>query len=432
MAGGNYGWSVREGAHCHPAGTSCSSANLVDPYFEYGHAVGSCAIGGPVYRGSKMPDLVGTVLGADCSSGLVYSIGTDATTGAPVFKQINELGPAEFFVGFGEDLDHEVYLITYDSRVLAVDRLPSTPTTTFPDKLSKTGCFESSNPKKPVPAMIPYAPTAPFWSDGAEKDRYFSIPDGTKVGIGADGDFDFPKGSVLAKSFRVDGRLVETRLFVRHDDGDWGGYSYEWDDAQTDATLLPANKTRPLTGGKSWYYPSRGECFSCHTQAAGRSLGLETAQLDADFVYARTNRISNQLATLDKIGILGAPVPAPTAVPRLVPPFGTAPADARARSYLHTNCAGCHRPQGPGRSMDLRFSRSLAETGSCNAVPNAGDLGIVGARLVAPGNPAQSLVSHRMRRPGSGRMPNVATRLVDTQGADLVDGYIRSLTSCPP
>lgn len=431
VAGGNYGWSIREGAHCHPAGTSCSAANLVDPYFEYGRAVGSCAISGPIYRGSKMPELVGTFLGTDCSSGIVYSLGTDATNGTPIYNRINELGPAEYFVGFGEDLDHEVYLMTFDSRVLAVDKAPGSTPSVFPDKLSKTGCFETSNPKAPVPAMIPYAPTAPFWSDGAEKDRYFAIPDGTKVGIGADGDFDFPNGSVLAKHFRIDGKLVETRLFVRHADGDWGGYSYEWDDAQTDATLLPADKTRALPGGKSWYYPSRGECFSCHTQAAGRSLGLETAQLDADLVYTRTNRISNQLATLDKIGILGAPIPAAATVPRLVPPFGSAAVDARARSYLHSNCSGCHRPTGPGRSMDLRFSRTLAETAACNAAPLTGDLGVTGARLLSPGNPAQSMISHRMRRPGSGRMPNVATRLVDTQGADLVDSYIRGVTTCP-
>ena len=31
---------------------------------------------------------------------------------------------------------------------------------------------------------------------------------------------------------------METRLFMRHPDGDLGGYTYEWNDAQTDATLV--------------------------------------------------------------------------------------------------------------------------------------------------------------------------------------------------
>jgi len=432
VAGGNYGWSVREGSQCFPPGASCSSAGFVDPYYEYGRTVGQCGIGGPVYRGSKMPDLVGAYIGADCGAGTVFSLTPAAATGAPVFTVLSDPADAQIWIGIAEDLDHELYLLSYDSRVFAVSRAAPTAPVVFPDRLSKTGCFDPADPKRALPALVPYAPTAPFWSDGAEKERYFAIPDGTKIGIGQDGDFDFPNGSVLAKHFRIDGRLVETRLFVRHDDGGWGGYSYEWNEAQTDATLLPAEKTRALAGNKSWYYPGRGECFSCHSEAAGRSLGLETAQLDADLVYTRTNRISNQLATLDAIGLLGAAVPPPSAVPRLVPPFGGASLEARARSYLHTNCSHCHRPAGLGRSMDLRVARSLKDTLACNAAPLGTDLGVAGAKLLAPGSPQTSLVSLRMRSPGAARMPPVATRVVDTQGAALVDDYVRSVTACPP
>ena len=60
-------------------------------------------------------------------------------------------------------------------------------------------------------------------------------------------------------------------------------------------TLLPASKTKDLGNGQSWYFPSRNECLQCHTHAAGRTLGLETAQLNRD----APDGGGNQLATLD-------------------------------------------------------------------------------------------------------------------------------------
>ena len=43
-------------------------------------------------------------------------------------------------------------------------------------------------------------------------------------------------------------------------------------------------------------------------------------------------------------------------------PFGDGPVGARARAYLHANCAGCHRPSGGASraEIDLRFSTSFA------------------------------------------------------------------------
>src|SRR5205823_6444908 len=108
--------------------------------------------------------------------------------------------------------------------------------------------------------------------------------DGKYIHVNADGDFNLPIGSVLMKEFRLGDRRVETRLLMRHSDGEWAGYSYEWNDAQTDATLLPAGKSRSLSG-QTWTFPSRSQCLECHTAAAGRSLGLELGQLNRDLQY---------------------------------------------------------------------------------------------------------------------------------------------------
>jgi uncharacterized repeat protein (TIGR03806 family) len=302
----------------------------------------------------------------------------------------------------------------------------------FPDKLSATGCFDAADPTKPVEALIPYDVNSPLWSDGADKERFLALPDGTTITVGNDGDWDLPIGSVVAKTFSVDKTRIETRLFMRHDDGGWGGYTYEWDDDGKDATLLPAGKVKGLAAG-AWTYPSRNQCIQCHSKAAGGTIGLETAQLNRDTVYPSTNRISNQLATLDHIGMFSAPLAAPPAMlDRFPDPVaGAESVEARARSYLHANCSHCHRPMGGGQgTLDLRFATAFAGTDTCNKTNTQGPVN--GATvLIAPGMPMQSIMSLRLHATDSKRMPPVAVRVIDDAGAAVVDEWITSLTACP-
>jgi uncharacterized repeat protein (TIGR03806 family) len=258
------------------------------------------------------------------------------------------------------------------------------------------------------------------------------LPDDKTITVNADGDWDLPIGSVLVKTFAVEGKRLETRLFMRHDDGNWGGYTYEWDDEGNDATLLPAGKLRALDGATSWAYPSRSQCIQCHSVAAGGTLGLETGQLNREFTYTSTNRISNQLATLEHIGVLAAPIGPPEAAAKLADPASTSePIESRARSYLHANCSHCHRPMGGGQGMmDLRSANSLADTKTCAEMNTQGPVG--GAmQLVVPGNPDQSILSLRLHATDNKRMPPVGVTLTDDAGATVVDEWIRSLAACP-
>jgi hypothetical protein len=231
------------------------------------------------------------------------------------------------------------------------------------------------------------------------------------------------------KEFAVAGKRVETRLLVHHDDGEWAGYSYEWLADQSDAVLLPGAKTKDLGNGMSWYYPSRNDCLQCHTVAAGRSLGLETAQMNRD----APDGTGNQLAALDAAGAFDAPLPmAPAMLPALPHPDDTAaPLDQRARAYLHANCSFCHRMGGPGRvPPDWRFANTLMQTGACNATPQDGDLGVMGALVLTPGDASKSVTSLRMHALDAHRMPPLASHVVDPDGTALVDAWIASLTSC--
>jgi mono/diheme cytochrome c family protein len=218
---------------------------------------------------------------------------------------------------------------------------------------------------------------------------------------------------------------------MRHPDGIWAGYTYEWNDAQTDATLVHGGK-QVTVAGQTWIYPSEGQCMECHTEAAGRSLGLESRQLAFNIKYPQTGRDAHQLVTLNEINTLTSPIADPTDLVPYPDPQGTSGTlSERARSYLHTNCSQCHRPNGPTTStMDLRYATALADTHACDVAPTVGDLGITDARLIAPGAAARSVLIARMSRRDAHGMPPLGSAKVDEEGAKLLTDWVNSLTSC--
>jgi uncharacterized repeat protein (TIGR03806 family) len=275
-------------------------------------------------------------------------------------------------------------------------------------------------------AILPYDINSPLWSDGATKARGIYIPVDSKIDVLPDGDFELPNGSVAVKTFSVDDKKVETRLFARYADGVWAGFSYEWDADEREATLLAGSKTKALPNGQTWYFPSRSECSACHTPAAGFTLGLETRQLD------RREGNANQL---ERFGaVFAQPIVPGTLPPLRSPDDSSASVADRARSYLHSNCSGCHRPgAGSGAAtIDLRFETALANTRTCNVAPQAGALGLVEPKILAPGSPTRSILLNRMRSldVATGRMPPLGSRVVDTLGSELIQHWIEGVV-CP-
>jgi mono/diheme cytochrome c family protein len=191
---------------------------------------------------------------------------------------------------------------------------------------------------------------------------------------------------------------------------------------------------RDIGGGQSWIFPSESECLDCHTSAAGRALGLETAQLNRSFTYPQTNRTANQLTTLNHIALLTPTITDAASQPAMPDPFDPSASLAqRARSYLHTNCSQCHRPGGPTPStMDLRYTTALADTNACNVSPHSGgDLGLgANARLIAPGSATNSLVVNRVNRRDAFAMPPLGSNRVDAPGTSLLTQWIDGLAGC--
>jgi uncharacterized repeat protein (TIGR03806 family) len=427
--GGNYGWNCREGFIAGPA--SCNTAGLIDPVTDYSHGNGDVSItGGYVYRGAALPAVRGRYVFADFGSGRIWALEDDGQGG---YSNDLLVDTPYNISAFAAGEDGELYFADYSNgRIRLLTEPAGGNADPIPSSLAETGCVDASDPTVPAPGLIPYTVNAPFWSDGAAKERYFAIPDGTRISRNAAGDFNFPPGSVILKSFRLGDQLVETRLLMRHPDGVWAGYTYEWNDTQTVATRVIGGKTRQV-GGQTWIYPGEGECMQCHTAAAGFSLGPEISQLNGTLTYAATGRTANQLATLEHIDVFTALLPGePATLPALADPQDPGESlESRARAYLHTNCAQCHRPSGPTPStMDLRSTTALSAMNICDVAPQSGDLGIADARVVAPGDAARSVLVERMSRRDVSGMPPLGSGVVDSSGVTLLSSWINSLSGC--
>jgi uncharacterized repeat protein (TIGR03806 family) len=432
QSGGNYGWNCREGliAYTNPGPSCGTAAGLTNPVHDYDRNLGASVTGGYVYRGSALPALVGRYVFGDFITGRIWRLNDNGSGG---FTAEQLLDTNHSISSFGEDNAGELYVVNYGGTLHRItDGGGGQPGPPVAAQLSATGCVSQQNPAQPASGLIPYSVAAPFWSDGAAKERWLALPNGTTIQVQADGDFSFPPGSVLMKHFRLGATLAETRLFMRHPDGTWAGYSYEWNAQQTDATLVQGGKVATVAG-QSWIFPSGNDCLTCHTAAAGFALGLETAELNHNFTYSSTGRTANQLATLDAISLFAAPLGSPGSHPQLADPADTgATLSARARAYLHSNCAHCHRAGGPTpSSMDWRYGTSLQNTLACDAAPQSGDLGLgANARIVAPGIPDLSVLVARMNRRDATGMPPLASNVIDQAGVTLIRDWIASLTSC--
>ncbi len=430
VKGGNYGWSDFQGTLCHFSKT-CDYGSYVRPVLEYTHdpadeISGNAVIGGHVYRGSAMPGFYGTYLFGDTNGKL---FGYNPATSGPT-ALLGDTGGYTTLSFAESPFDHEVYALTSGAILKLVDT-GGGGTSNFPQRLSQSGCARDGDATRPALGLVRYGVNMELWSDGANKTRWMGVPDGEQITVNADGDFDFPPGTVLVKEFRLNQQRIETRWMVRHDDGQWAGYSFEWNAAGTDATLVPPEGKQKSVGSQVWTYPSRSQCLSCHTEAAGRTLGLEIAQLNGDHHYPQTGLDGNQLETLEFIGMFDAPLPdAPVRLDALPHIDDTgASLEDRARAYLHANCAMCHRPNGPGQGPeDFRYWLPTGQIGAVNVDPSLDDFGIPGAKLIAPGLPDSSVMLLRTETLDPAvRMPPLATAIVHPAGTQLLRNWIASM-----
>jgi uncharacterized repeat protein (TIGR03806 family) len=426
--GRNYGWKIMEGDRCYSPATNCDRTGLTLPVYAYPQTEGRSVTGGFVYRGRAMPHLVGHYLFTDYVSGVLWGLQKMAD-GLYVRSTLLETGKE--IPAFGVDADGELYI--FDYRTAHLFRIEPGSTVAgggavLPALLSQTGCFSDLATRKLARGVISYGVNAPLWSDGTEKERGLSLPPGEKVRYGDSGAWSLPVGSVLIKTFLDGVRPLETRFLMRGSDR-WRGVTYRWRADGTDAELLTMGLTESV-GSRTWTYPSRTECLVCHTEAAGEVLGIQTGQLNRTHDLYGSGRTHNQIDLLARLGIVeGVPGEAGSLLRFPDPGDQAAPLGVRARAYLAANCAHCHQPGGVAvGTTDLRFGTKLADTKACGAAPLQGDLGVVGARILQPGDPDKSTLLLRMVTTNpSERMPTVASAVPDAAGIALIRAWIAGL-----
>jgi glucose/arabinose dehydrogenase/mono/diheme cytochrome c family protein len=447
--GGNYGWPALEGTipgpkpNLVPAGTP-----MIPPLHEYLHSYsgfgdtnGNSVIGGVVYRGQSIPELRAYYIFGDFFSGNIWAFTYDGGQKSD-FKRI---ASESRMAGFGTDPRNGDLLwasLSY-SQIRRLARGSTSGGQNLPPTLAETGAFRDLLSLTVQPGIVGYSINTPFWSDHAQKRRWFSIPD-TNLGMTfySQSNWITPTGSVWIKHFElVTNELtgaktrLETRFLVQAPGGVYG-VTYRWDGTGTNATLVPESGMAELfqivtpTGlvrTQQWVYPSRSACLSCHTPLTGGILGFNTAQLNRDHTYDSSVR-TNQLQALFDAGYFHPSArPIPHDLPRLAAATDLdSSLEYRARSYLDANCSSCHRPGGSAQSIfDARFSVSTKSSGLLD-----GQLRDVQGdpqnRTIVPGSLSKSMILKRMSVRGPTQMPPLASSELDQEGLRLLTAWIQS------
>jgi glucose/arabinose dehydrogenase len=113
VAGGDYGWDDREGAHCFEPSAGCI-IDSIDPVTEYDRSLGASVTGGFVYRGSAIPDLVGWFVFGDFVSGRLFAVPEDSVSGVEPAVLL-DTGLA--IAAFGESVDGELFVLNYGGSI---------------------------------------------------------------------------------------------------------------------------------------------------------------------------------------------------------------------------------------------------------------------------------------------------------------------------
>lgn len=453
--GENYGWSVYEGSHPFYVNRQLGPGKLTRPTLEHHHIESRSLTGGVVYEGRQLPKITGAYLYGDYSTGKIWAArhdGSQVTWHAEIADTTLQI--AAFCNSHHGELllvDHAadggIYRLETNPALLTPGKIPE-----FPRKLSETGLFDSVAEHRVAPGVISYSVNAPGWNDGAEAQRFLAIPDDKQIQYNSHRGWNLPDGSVLLQTLSLDvasqgsvaSRRIETRMLTRQQ-GEWAAYSYLWNAAQDDALLVEASGRdilleaplqTPLANAvdgkvdeqRTWRIPARAECLSCHSRAIGFVLGMSEVQMNRQHSYGP--RSDNQLRTLEHIGLFTKPLPKPPAqLLRLVDPHDRqAPLEKRVKSYLHTNCAGCHVEAGGGNSrMLLEFTTPLEKMNLISQFPQHATFGITQPRIVAPGEPERSVMLARVSRRGAGQMPPLFTNRVDQRAVELLRQWMASM-----
>jgi uncharacterized repeat protein (TIGR03806 family) len=441
--GGNFGWAFREGFISGPK-TAPPGAVAINPILDYSRGTstsqGRSITGGIVYRGTRFPQLEGHYIFGDYVSGNIWTTFYDGTTATPKIRIAGDLNIAAFGV---DPANGDVLLADQSEDTIKRLVVTSISQDPFPNTLEETGAFADLPSLTPHAGILPYDVNQPFWSDNAHKQRWFSVPDPAQfIRFRPTRPWSSPAGSVWIEHFELEmtngvpesRRRLETRFLVRQatSSGIYG-VTYRWDEAQTNAMLVPADgldetlfiQDQGIIRTQVWHYPGRNECLQCHTLAGGLTLGFNTRQINRDFNY--DGIVDNQLRALENAGYFSSlsPVENLHLLPKLAPLTDESYSlEYRARSYLNVNCGFCHVPGGGGLgSFDLRLGLTTPNTGLIDGTL-LNDGGDPLNQVIVRGSIDHSMLLTRLASRGEDQMPPLASNLTDAEAVQLLSDWI--------
>lgn len=315
------------------------------------------------------------------------------------------------------------------------------------EKLSDYALFSGEmKMQKPAKDVIPYDLNTPLFSDYAFKLRFVKIPEG-KQAIYSDKEvFEFPEGTILAKTFyypedfrKPEGkrRIMETRLLYKQTEG-WSTFPYIWNDEQTEAYYDVAGRVKTVEwthhNGKkrsiNYVIPNKNQCKQCHEyKGEPIPIGPTARSLNKAYPYPEGNE--NQLVYWQKKGILkGAPEKQETnSIVWNKPESGTL--NERARAYLDVNCGHCHRAEGQASTSGLFLNYLETDSTKLGIYKTPVAAGRAAADMqysIHPGKPEKSILIYRLHSLDPGiMMPEMGRRTVDEEGLLLLTEWIKAM-----
>ena len=291
-----------------------------------------------------------------------------------------------------------------------------------------------------------YDLTSPLFTDYAEKYRFVFFPEGAAAAYRESSVFDFPVGTVIAKTFSIKSDLrdegsaeeiIETRLLIRRNTG-WEGLPYIWSDDKSDAVLMVTGGTRAVSwidvAGEDrttdYVIPNSNNCENCHGEDVLLPIGPKARLLNKSFDY--TDGAANQIDYWMEQGIL-AGAPSDTSTIDTIPLWDDLEADLddRARGYLDVNCAHCHGVAGAGDTSGLLldYTREFGtEVGECKPPVAAGDGAGDLKYAIVPGDADASIMAFRMDSNETDvRMPEIGRSIIHTEGVALIREWINAM-----
>lgn len=312
------------------------------------------------------------------------------------------------------------------------------------NKLSDYNFFDGAIADQiPVEGVLPYQPTSSLFSDYAKKKRFILMPKGKNANYVNDSALlDMPIGTVLIKTFYYDNvqpngdtQIIETRVMIKKSSG-WIFAEYVWNTNQTDAFLNMNGSYAQINWlqdgnqkSTSYRIPSETECLTCHkSNSLPIPIGVKPQNLDSDFDYG--NGLENQLQYLINYGYLEDALP--MAINGVVNYNDQSKSlENRVRSYLDINCAHCHQAGShcDYRPLRLAFSETTDKENMGVCVEPDEVINTALTYLIAPSKINRSVLYYRLNsiQPNE-RMPLLGRSIVHTEGVELIEQYINTLT----